>query len=471
MDIRIGGWAWLPMNQMTDGQADWLRNSLTIADIRRRKPVVYHAYVEDEESLGIPRSFLRESATKGHSMEDFTVEGDWPPKLLASEGASWADDQDDDHESLTLIDSVSGEKSEEFFSSDQKRGVGAILKALATSMDGIAMFHSEQEAAKVCLSLIRSIKRRTLVICPPGSSFSTWETVIGRFLPDASVGYLLRGDRGTLDDHIILTTMDHLTHAVDREGVLPEEFGFIISHHIHRMDPLKWAHAVGFFDAGRRLGITVPSASFSEGLPRIYSYHLGRPVFMAKSDSTLPRVRKVESGWKVSSWDRANPQFISKESILKHICVNTKYNKSVVDQVVLALRAGRKIAIFSDKVVHLKALGLMVNAVWSESVISVGYVLEGMSPDEIHESSDCDVILTTFDFAKSFPEVPGLDTVVLATPVRDSLEAANVCRMKDPDKKDPVIVDMRCDNVPVCKDYGRSRDAAYLRSYGEEVAG
>jgi hypothetical protein len=93
-----------------------------------------------------------------------------------------------------------------------------------------------------------------------------------------------------------------------------------------------------------------------------------------------------------------------------------------------------------------------------------------MSPDEVYESSNCDVILTTFDFAKSFPEVPELDTVVLATPVRDPLQAANVCRLKDPDKKDPVIVDMRCDDVPVCKDYGRSRDAAYLRSYGEEVA-
>jgi hypothetical protein len=455
---------------MTDGQVNWLRRSLTIADVRRRKPVVHHAYVEDEENLGIPRSFLRESATKGHSMEDFTSESSWAPKLVAPEDALWAPDQDDDHESLTLIDSVSGEKSEEFFSSDQKRGISAILKALAMSMDGIAMFHSEQAAAKVCLSLIRTIKRRTLVICPPGSSFSMWETVIGRFLPDASVGYLRDGDRGTFNDHIILTTMDHLIRAVDSDGVISDEFGFIISHHIHRMDPAKWARAVGFFDAGRRLGLTVPSASFSEGLSRIYSYHLGRPVFVAKSDSTLPRIRKVQTGWKVSSWDRANPQFISKESILKHICVNTKYNKSVVEQVVLALKAGRRIAIFSDKVLHLKALGLMVNAAWAGSSISTGYVLEGMSPDEVYESSNCDVILTTFDFAKSFPEVPELDTVVLATPVRDPLQAANVCRLKDPDKKDPVIVDMRCDDVPVCKDYGRSRDAAYLRSYGEEVA-
>jgi len=466
MDIRIGGWAWLPFNEMTDSQADWLRKSLTLADVSKRKPVLYRAYVEDGEYLGIPRSFLRESSTKSHSMEDFTTEAEWPLKLMAPDSALWAKDQDDDYESLTLIDSVSGEKSEDFFSSDQKRGIAATLKALATSMDALALFHSEQAAAKVCLSLIRSMKRRTLVICPPGSSFSMWETVIGRFLPDASVGYIRRDERGALEDHIVLTTVDHLTHAIDRDGVFSKEFGFVISHHIHRMDPAKWAHAVGFFDAGRRLGIADPKSSFSEGLSRIYSYHLGSPVFAAKSDSTVPGIRRVESGWKVSSWDRANPQFISKASILNHICVNTRYNKSVVDQVILAMKAGRKIAIFSDKVTHLKTLGLSIDSAWSGATKDIDFMLDGMAPDEIDRSSAADVILTTFSFAKSFPEIPGLDTVVLATPVRDPLLAAQTCRLLDPDKKDPVIVDMRCDNVPVCRDYGKSRDAAYARSYG-----
>ena len=469
MDIRIGGWAWLPMNQMTDESVDWLKKNLTIADVSHRKPVLHRAYVEDDGYLGIPRSFMRESATKSHSFEDCTADGDWPVKELAPEDALWAPDQDDDHESLTLIDSVSCEKSEEFFSSDQKRGISAILKALAISMDGVALFHSEQSAAKVCLSLIRSLKRRTLIVTPPGSSMSMWETVIGRFLPDARVGHIIRMDRSNFTDHITLTTVDHLSYAIERDKLLAGEFGFIISHHIHRMDPGRWAKSVGFFDAGRRLGISEPSASFATGLSRVYSYHLGGPVFCAKSDSTIPRIRKVDTGWKVSSWDRANPQFISKESLLKHICVNSKYNKSVVDQVVLALAAGRKVAVFSDKVTHLKTLKLSIESSWSGARKVVDFMLDGMSPDEIARSADSDVILTTFGFAKSMPEVLDLDTVVLATPVRDPLTAADVCRKRDPDKKDPVIVDMRCDDVPVCRNYARSRDAAYLRSYGEDL--
>ena len=205
-------------------------------------------------------------------------------------------------------------------------------------------------------------------------------------------------------------------------------------------------------------------------MSKIYSYHLGSPVFCAKSDSTVPRIRKIQTGWKVSSWDRANPQFISKESLLKHICVNSKYNKSVVDQIVLALKADRKVAVFSDKVMHLKTLKLSIESAWSGARKVVDFMLDGMSPGEISVSAASDVILTTFGFAKSMPEILDLDTVVLATPVRDPLVAANVCRKRDPDKKDPVIVDMRCDEVPVCRNYAKSRDAAYLRSYGEDVA-
>ena len=109
-----------------------------------------------------------------------------------------------------------------------------------------------------------------------------------------------------------------------------------------------------------------------------------------------------------------------------------------------------------------------IDAEWSGKKKVIDFVIDGMSAEDIDEASEADVILTTFDFAKSFPEVPRVDTVVLATPVRDPVPAASVCLFKDPSKNDPVIVDMRCDEVPVCKDYGRSRDEAYRRCYGEE---
>jgi len=327
------------------------------------------------------------------------------------------------------------------------------------------LFGSEQSAAKVCLSLIRSLRRKTLVVTPPGNSFSMWETVLRRFLPDAKIGRIRRG-KATIDDqHVVLTTVADLLEAVRSQVVDSDEFGFIVFHHIHRMDPLDWASAAGSFSSARRLGIAELGFTSNKGLFRIYDYHLGAPVFSALPDVLIPKIRRVWSGWKLSSWVRANPQFISKAALIDQMCLSSSYNQHVVEQVVLALTAGRKIALFSEKVSHLKTLKLAIESEWSGPTKAVDFVIDGMSAEDIEAGTDADVILTTFSFAKSFPEVSGIDTVVLSTPVRDPLLAVGVCLTRDPGKKDPVVVDMRCDDIPACKDYGRSRDSEYRRVY------
>lgn len=471
MKVRVDGWAWLPFDQLDDTSVYRIKKSLTIADTRKRRPVLHRAYLEVNDFIGVPRSFFRGSFLEAHDIADGTSDGpEWPEKTPAEADASWKSYQDDDLEMLTLVDSVLGEKPEDFFSEDQRRAIKEMLFAMANKRDGVVLFHSEQEAAKVCLSLIRSLKRKTLIVTPLGQSYSMWKTVLGRFLPDASVGYIRRGESKTDDCHVVLTGIDDLVHAAKTCMVPKTEFGFIISHQIHKIDPLEWASAVGFFDAAKRLGIADPSMSFTSGMSRIYSYHLGSPIFAAMRDSHSPRIRRVWSGWKISSWSRANPQFITKASLIEHMCVNANYNKHVVEQIVLALGAGRKIVVLSEKVSHLKTLKMSVEAEWSGEKKVVDFVLDGMAPDDIEEAVRADVMLTTFDFVKSFPEIPEIDTVVLATPVRDPLPAARVCLYRDPGKKSPIIVDMRCDAVLACKSYGKSRDAVYERSYGEQRA-
>jgi len=469
MKIRIDGWAWISLEDLGSDQADWLRKNLTVADVKQRRPVLHRAYLEEDGMLGIPRSFFRGSMTKQHELQDVSSEGnEWPDRSPAKSGTPWMEYQDEDVESLTLVDSVLGEKTEDFFTDDQKKGITEILRSMATDRDGIALFQSEQSAAKICASVIRSLKKKTLIVTPSGTSFSMWQTVLGRFLPDASIGTIRRGECDVDDRHIVLTTVDDLGDAISKCQVARDEFGFIISHHIHRLDPMSWASAIGFFSASRRIGICESSAFLSTGLFRVYSYHLGSPIFSAKKDWVVPGIRRVWSSWKISSWVRANPQFISKAALVDQMCLNSNYNKHVVEQILLALKADRKIVVFSEKVSHLKTLKMSIEAEWSGSIKTTDFVIEGMSSEDIDGAVGSDVILTTFGFAKSFPEVTSVDTVVLATPTRDPLVAANVCLFKDPDKKEPVIVDMRCDEVPACKDYGRSRDDAYRRSYGEE---
>jgi hypothetical protein len=231
---------------------------------------------------------------------------------------------------------------------------------------------------------------------------------------------------------------------------------------------MAWARVVPFFTAAKRLGLVSPEASFTTGLSRVYRYHLGDPVFCADPDFDLPKIRRVWSSWKISNWVRVNPQFVSKENLLDHMCSSTTYNQHLVEQIILALAADRKIVVVSDRVAHLRTLKLQIETGWSGSSKVVDFAVDGMLPDDVANSVAADVILTTFSFVKSLPEIDTVDTVVLATPVRDPGPAARVCLSKCVTKKPSVIVDMRCDAIPVCKDYGKSRDSVYQSSFGSD---
>lgn len=471
MQIHIDGWSWLKLEDLGEVNAQALKRKLTLVDVVKRSAVVNRVYLEEGGLLAIPRSFFKSSVTKDHDLAFRCSQGlPWPDRVQAPEGVPWASAQDGALDELALVDSVTGEKSMDFFSKDQKTGIGMILNRLCDqrSGDGIAIFASEQSAAKVCLSVIKSFKMRTLVIAPAGASLAMWRTVAGRYLPDAKICVMRRGERDQPDAHITISTVDDVYDFVTRKEVRPDEFGFIITHQIHKIDPIAWSRAVSFFSAAKRLGIGDSSAKFDTGLNRIYRYHLGDPVFCSDPDWATPKVRRVWSSWKISMWAKVNPQFVSKDTLLSNMVTSTVYNTQLVEQVIQALKVGRKVMIFSERVPHLKTLKLQIETEWSGELKIVDYAIDGMSPDEIAKSSECDVILTTYSFVKSLPEIPTLDTIVLGTPVQNPLPYAKLCQIKDPNKKAPVIVDMRCDEIPICKEYAKLRDDIYRQSFGTD---
>lgn len=469
MNIKVDGWSWIKLDEMGEATASAIRRRLTLVESIKRSAFMHRAFQEKEGLLGVPRSFLRSSATVNHSVVYKASNGlQWPDRVKAGSDDPWAAAQDGDVDELVLADAFTGEKSEDFFSKNQKQGIGEILKALGGSTvgDGMAIFTSEHAAAKVCLSIIKALKMRTLVIAPPGASMAMWRTVAGRYLPDAKIGTIRRGERDEVDAHITVSTLDDVRDFITHAKIASDEFGFIISHQIHKMDPMLWVKVVPFFSAAKRLGLVDPEASFTTGLSRVYRYHLGEPVFCADPELETPKIRRVWSTWKISNWAKVNPAFVSKQTLLDHMGTSTVYNQQLVEQIVQALVANRKVVVASERVPHLQMLKKQIETAWSGAAKAVDFMIHGMHSDDVAKAAEANVILTTYAYVKSLPEMPTVDTVVLASPVRDPLPIVSVCLSRHESKKPPVVVDMRCDDIPVCKDYGKSRDDAYGSSFG-----
>lgn len=430
MDITVDGLAWVPLAQMSEGQAAWLRRKLTIADAHGRRASLLNCYVEDNDRgvLGIPRGFFHQGARREHNI-----------RLSVSSGMKWPDGE------LLLSSSLDG---------NAQLGFKAALAHLGSNdvADGFVLFATRDEAWKASRALIRSMRVRTLVLVADELSVANWNEAL-----EPLSGLKVSDDE---DSHVSIRSVKSVLVG---EGSL-SSFGFVISADLGDVDPKEWASAISRIPAAKRLGVVV--GHIRDPLARkVVSYHLGGPLFTSTRQLLEPKVRRVWSAWKLGGSSRVNPLFISRDVAIGAMVNSAIYNRHVVEQIVLALKADRKILVFSENVSHLRTLYRELESSWVGEIL-IDYLLDGMGRLDIADALRARVVFTLYSMLGNLPEMAEVDTVVLATPIRNPIEAIRCALIPLPGKKDPVVVDMRCDGIPVCKEYGAARDGLYERAYG-----
>ena len=463
MKITVDSLAWLSMDSLSGAQLEWLRRRLTIADVTGgREAVLVRAYEERDGQIGIPRGFLYEEMVKGHELVENVSSGlPWPKQVRAPVDALWRDQQDSDRYQLTLTDAESGSGAAVFAVPDQRRGFAAVLEYLSPrqSGGGLLTMSSWTDGVRVCLALIRSLRVRALVVCPRKADVPPWKGLAARHLPDAKVG---RGKNA----HITVMCAKTLSDLLSSGKLAGGEYGLVISDRLDCMDPCEWASLMSRMTAGRLLGVSSEVINM-KGKNRLFSYYLGRPLFAGKGAQLVPKVRRVWSKWRNATAGYANPQYMSRGAAVDMMCASGTYRQHVVEQILLALNAGRKVLVFSDKSTHLGDLRHEVKEQFCGRELVMDVVAVGMSEKSMERASGADVLFAKYDSLKQLPDTSAMDTVVLATPVQ--APGDYVDRILEPmdGKKDPIVVDMRCDSIPACKKLGYLRDGFYKRYYGE----
>ena len=121
--------------------------------------------------------------------------------------------------------------------------------------------------------------------------------------------------------------------------------------------------------------------------------------------------------------------------------------------------------VFSHSLDHLRRMKEELEKTWTGKPIKSDYFIGGMTEEDRDQASLADCIFATFQMAADALDIPPLDTVVLATPIRNPEQPVGRILRPYPGKKDPIVVDIRADDVPVCRDYAESRDRIYERLY------
>lgn len=479
MRVHVDGWAWISLDELDASKLSWIKERLTLvqkvsSEYRSRvTPGILTCYVEDKENrrIGIPREFFFDKVTRDHTLTYDVSDGDtWPERADVPDGETpaWASCRSEDPTVLTFYDT---EKNRPVtLKGEQQQALSVAVDHLNSrpAVGGIVQAPTAWGKTIWTLALIHRLKKKTAVLVHRKFLMDQWKKRIRRFLPDAKIGFIYGSKWKDVEGaHIVLVMTETLASWVKNGTVRPEipkMFGLVATDEVHRASAPTWAPVMPMFHARNRIGVSARPKR-SDGLDKAFFYHIGPTFFTGHQLMMDPLVRRVWTNFKITH-PRLNQDLMSKEMATRFLSASTNYNQAIVDQIKAALSAGRKILVYSHKIDHLRKLKQEVDTQYSERAIKTDFFIGGMTEADQDEAANADVIFASYQMCLDALDIPALDTVVLATPIRNPEQPVGRILRELENKKQPIVVDIRADSVPICREYAESRDRAYERLYG-----
>lgn len=445
MKVRVAGWAYMPVSELTGLKLQVLKARLTVhprkvGDHPGEPPEPIQLFNEDKPGfIGVPRQFF--FANK----RDHEIEYDF------SEGR---------HDLWGGPLKFSGELREE-----QALALKTISGRLRTGTWG-GILRAPPGWGKTVWScaLVAELQVPTLVVVHKEFLLTQWRDRIQQFLPGAKVGLIQQDECSFQGTHLTIAMVHSL---VDRNygSILYEWPGLVITDETHRIGAATWSQVPPKFKAQWRLGISATPRR-KDGADNVFRYHIGDVLFSASEQRMKPKIRRVWTQFSLVKTANLNPSLVSKNLLLKFMCASKSRNQVIVEQLVLAVEAGRKVLVLSERLQHLSDLEAGFRTRWNRDVgpvPSIGYYVGGMREEELEEAAQAKVIFATKQFAEEGLDIPALDTLLLTTPLADIEQATGRILRPHEGKKDPIVVDFIDEKVSSCVRLAEMREKQYRK--------
>jgi superfamily II DNA or RNA helicase len=446
MKVQVDSWAWLPTASLTHMQVSAVKAALTVMPRKfegfpGEAPQPIRLYTEREGYLGVPRSYFMEHKKEHHVIEDLTTLG---------RSDLWAGPL----------------KFDGSLRETQKAAVATVTRAFKDEGQYGGLLRAPPGFGKTVVScaIMAELGVPTLVVVHKDFLVSQWKERIEQFLPGTKVG-IVQQDRCEYKDYGVVIGMIHsLVGGRDYGADFWGWPGLIITDETHRIGAETWSVVPTRFKARWRLGVSATPRR-KDGAEAVFFQHIGKVLFSAEEQRMTPKIRRVWTDFKLVQTPTLNPQLVSKNVLLKFMCGNAARNRLITEQLVMAVAAGRKPIVLSERLQHLDVLDAMFKKEWATKqtapVPSTGFYVGGMKEEELEEASKAQVVFATRQFAEEGLDIPALDTLFLTTPISDVEQACGRVLRPCEGKKEPVIVDFRDDKVQSCEKTATYRDKFY----------
>ena len=294
----------------------------------------------------------------------------------------------------------------------------------------------------LALSIIATLKTKTIVLVHKDFLMTQWKDRIKQFLPTAKIGKIQQDTVDVEGKDIVLAMVQSVSVKEYPQEVF-EQFGLAVFDECHHLGAEVFFKSMRKVASKYMLGLSA-TPKRKDGLQWVFESFIGPIVYMTKDVVTEGvEVNVVDYHSDDSTYSKECLNYMGKPVIPKminHICEYWPRTQMILDLCKTNYDMGRKVIILSDRRNHLDVM-----LAWLlKHEIPSGLYVGGMKPFDLHESQEKDVILGTFSMAAEGMDIPKLNTIILASPKSDVVQAVGrIMREKANVRKfHPLIIDI-----------------------------
>lgn len=323
----------------------------------------------------------------------------------------------------------------------------------------------------LALHLVAALGLRTVVVAHKDFLLSQWRDRIGAFLPDARVGLVKADVIDVKDRDIVLASVQSLSMK-DYPPDLFSGFGCVVVDECHRVGTEVFSRALRRLVCRVSLGLSA-TVDRKDGMTKAFVHFLGDVLVKVTRERETVRVVQHAFSSSDPEYCRDEPlggpasDRLNVSRMLNNVTAFPPRTRRCVDLLARALREApdRRALVLSDRKAQLRE----VRALLVGEGFTAGFYWGGLKPDALRAAEACQVMLATFAYASEGMDVPGLDTLLLASPKTDIEQSVGrILRVKAAERaRVPLVLDV-VDAFGPFAGQARKR-ATFYRKHGYEV--
>lgn len=229
-----------------------------------------------------------------------------------------------------------------------------------------------------------------------------------------------------------------------------------VVHNCHRIGAATWADVVRRFNTAWRLGLTATPKRL-DGAQDVFFQHIGPIAYIAETQAQVPLLRKLFTVTELKGIKRGEYKVpvgrLNTSQVATQLVADKFRTRDIVDQIVSAVEAGRKILVVSERLQQLKDLAEDLGTILFDRKLGFTPTIDfytgswftgemtkkvkgrkskprmkSRTEEDLEKAEMANVIFATKQMVSEGLDIQALDVIVFATPLGDIEQAVGRVR-------------------------------------------